>query len=317
MAGELYEVPTLVLLAAAVAVFAGLWLQGTSLAAHEEPDDGRPGARRRQLLWLAGWVLCVVRLALQVAGWNMPGWHLALSFSASVLAPLMFLASLAPQYVIRRPPVPFVAAFGLPIIAYCAMVGLHPTPGPIGDLSLLACTIAGIAVAVEWSLYEQLLPVWLSLIIVALIGGAAAWLTLRGDFGEVISLTHSGILLMTALDLIAQEENQQSPAEPGKHVPSKRSEHGRIFHPGTGITTKDRCWMLRAPPAVRHVHDGHVERAEDAEYSSHGLHLRSSGEAAQEQITDVNEPENGGGCEASVPRPPDAPCAASPQRPSR
>ena len=199
MAGELYQVPTLVLLAAAVAVFAGLWLQGTSLAAHEEPDDGRPGARRRQLLWLAGWVLSVVRLALQVAGWNMPGWHLALSFSASVLAPLMFLASLAPQYVIRRPPVPFVAAFGLPIVVYCAIVGLHPAPGPIGDLSLLACTIAGIAVAVEWSLYEQLLPVWLSLIIVALIGGAAAWLTVRGDFGEVISLTHSGILLMTAL----------------------------------------------------------------------------------------------------------------------
>src|SRR5579872_4654721 len=140
MAGELYQVPTLVLLAAAVAVFAGLWLQGTSLAAHEEPDDGRPGARRRQLLWLAGWVLSVVRLALQVAGWNMPGWHLALSFSASVLAPLMFLASLAPQYVIRRPPVPFVAAFGLPIVVYCAIVGLHPAPGPIGDLSLLACT---------------------------------------------------------------------------------------------------------------------------------------------------------------------------------
>lgn len=199
MTTELYRVPTLILLAAAVAVFAGLWLQGTSLAAHEEPAHGRPGARRRQLLWLAGWVLSVVRLSLQTSGWRLPGWHLALSLCALTLAPLMFLASLAPQYVIRKPPVPFVAAFGLPVVMYCTMVGLNPAPGPMGHLLLLACTVAGIAVTIEWSLYEQLLPFWISLTIVALVGGAAGWLTMRQQYGEVISLTHSGILLMTAL----------------------------------------------------------------------------------------------------------------------
>lgn len=199
MTVELYQAPTLILLAAAVAAFAGLWLQGTSLAVHEEPATGRPGARRRQLLWLAGWVLSVVRLAFEMAGWSMPGWHLALSLCASVLAPLMFLASLAPQYVIRKPPVPFVAAFGLPIIVYCAVVGLNPAPGAMGQLLLLACVVAGSAVAVQWSLYEQLIPVWLSLIIVTTVGGGAGWLTMQQQYGEVVSLTHSGILLMTAL----------------------------------------------------------------------------------------------------------------------
>lgn len=199
MTVELYLEPTLILLAAVVAAFAGLWLQGTSLAVHEEPSAGRPGARRRQLLWLAGWVLSVESLGLQTAGWRMPGWHLAFLFCAAVLAPLMFLASLAPQYVIRKPPVPFVAAFGLPIVVYCAVVGLSPAPGPMGQLLLLACVVAGVAVAVQWSLYEQLIPVWLSLVIVALVGGGAGWLTMRQQYGHVILLTHSGILLMTAL----------------------------------------------------------------------------------------------------------------------
>lgn len=199
MTVELYQVPTLILLAAAVAVFAGLWLQGRSLAVHEEPADGRPGARRRQLLWLSGWVLCVVHLAAETAGWEVPGWHLALSLCALELAPLMFLASLAPQYVIRKPPLPFVAAFGLPVVVYCTIVGVHPAPGPLGYLVLLACTVAAIALTVQWSLYEQLLPAWLSLSIVALVGGGAGWLTMHQQYSEVIALTHSGVLLMTAL----------------------------------------------------------------------------------------------------------------------
>lgn len=199
MTTELYQVPTLILLAAAVAVFAGLWLQGTSLAAHQEPTDGRPGARRRQLFWLAGWVLCVVRLSLQTAGWTTPGWHLAVSICATVLAPMMFLASLAPQYVMRRPPVPFIAAFGLPVIVYGMIVGLNPAPGPMLQLLLLVCCVAAIAVTVQWSLYEQLLSVWLSLGIVAVVGGATIWLTMQQQYGDVVSLAHSGILLMTAL----------------------------------------------------------------------------------------------------------------------
>lgn len=196
---ELYQLPTLLLLAAVVAVFAGLWVRGTSLAVHEQVSGVRPGARRRQLLWLAGWVFLVARLGMQLAGWNSPSWLLSLSLSAMLLAPLMFLASMAPQFMFKKPRVPFVAAFGVPLIVYGSEFGRHPVPGPMGHLLLLGCAVGGIAVTVQWSLDEDLLPTWISLSAVVLVGGAAGWLTMRQQYGEVIALTHSGILLMTAL----------------------------------------------------------------------------------------------------------------------
>lgn len=199
MTVDLYQTPTLLLLVAVVAVFVGLWLRGTSLAAHEGPTGLAPGARRRQLLWLVGWLLAIERLVLQAAGWSAPGWHRAISLSSMLLAPLMFLASLAPQYILRKPRIPFVAAFGLPLIVYCTLVGLNPSPGAMGRVLLLGCVAAGIAVTTQWSLDEVLLPSWLTLGIVALVGGASFWLTGRGDYRDVISLTHSGVLLMTAL----------------------------------------------------------------------------------------------------------------------
>ena len=199
MTVDLYQIPTLLLLVAVVAVFVGLWLQGTSLAAHETAEGIAPGARRRQLLWLVGWLLAIERLVLQAAGWTAPGWHLAVSLSSMLLAPLMFLASLAPQYILRKPRVPFVAAFGLPLIVYCTLVGLNPSPAAMGRVLLLACVAVGIAVTTQWSLEEVLLPTWISLGIVALVGGASFWLTGRGQYRDVIALTHSGVLLMTAL----------------------------------------------------------------------------------------------------------------------
>src|SRR5258708_22640032 len=72
--------------------------------------------------------------------------------------------------------------------------------------------------------------------------------------------------------------------------------------------------MLSAPPAVGHVDDGDVEGSEDAEDGGQRLHLWASGEAAQKQIADVDEPENEGGGETRVPCPPDTPGAAAPQR---
>ena len=70
--------------------------------------------------------------------------------------------------------------------------------------------------------------------------------------------------------------------------------------------------MLGAPPAVGHIDDGDVEGAEDAEDGGQGLHLRAGGETAEEQVADVDEPENEGGGEAGVPGPPDAPGATAP-----
>ena len=88
-----------------------------------------------------------------------------------------------------------------------------------------------------------------------------------------------------------------------------------VFHAGTLRAAKDGRGMLGAPPAVGHVNDGHIERAEDTEHSGERLHLRAGGETAQQQVADVDEPEHERSGEASVPGPPDAPGAAAPERP--
>ena len=82
---------------------------------------------------------------------------------------------------------------------------------------------------------------------------------------------------------------------------------------GVRSAAEDRGGVLGAPPAVGHVYDGDVEGAEDAEDGGQGLHLRAGGEAAQEQVADVDEPEDEGGGEAGVPGPPDSPGAAAPE----
>ena len=73
--------------------------------------------------------------------------------------------------------------------------------------------------------------------------------------------------------------------------------------------------MLRAPPAVGHVDDGGIERAEDAEDCGKCLHLRAGGKPAHQQVADIDEPQNQGGGEPRVPGPPDTPGAATPERP--
>ena len=73
--------------------------------------------------------------------------------------------------------------------------------------------------------------------------------------------------------------------------------------------------MLRAPPAIRHIDDRHVECAEDSQHGGQRLHLGPGGEAAQEQVADVDEPQNQRGGEARVPGPPHTPRAPAPKRP--
>jgi signal transduction histidine kinase len=203
MNAELYQVPTLALLTALVAVFGALWLEGLSQSSPVGQSGDGPTGRRRQMLWLAGWVCAVIRLATQVAGWRKPGWGLVISEGAMELAPLMFLGSLAPQYYSHKPRILYVVAFGLPVMVYCAVIGFDPQPGVVARSVVMACTVLTIAVAARWSLYKHLIPIWLSLVVVALVGGGAAWMTVRGWYWEVGALVHSGVLLMTALLFVA------------------------------------------------------------------------------------------------------------------
>ena len=139
MNAELYRVPTLALLSALVAVFGALWLEGRSHPIRGERSDEAPPARRRQLLWLAGWICAVIGLAMQVTGWTSTGLGLAISDSAMQLTPLMFLASLAPQYLIRTPRILYVVAFGLPVMVYAGVAAFDPQPGAAGRGIALAC----------------------------------------------------------------------------------------------------------------------------------------------------------------------------------
>jgi len=190
--------PTLVLLMALVAVFGALWLQGQRSQAEQQNEGDTPTARRRKLLWLAGWGICVLRLLIQVSGRGEAGWGLAAAQTCMELAPLMFLASLAPQYLSHKPKILFVAAFGVPLIVFTLLSSLEPHPGAMGVTLLALCMLVALVVSTLWSLRRNLVPVWLSLLIVGLIGADCVVLLVEQQYHRVLMLAHSGILLMTA-----------------------------------------------------------------------------------------------------------------------
>lgn len=197
---DLYRAPTVALLTALVTVLGVLCLRARRLT---RGSDGRPPetptARRRELLWLAGWIFAVTRLALQVLPQGRAGIGLAISRASMETAALMFLASLAPQYFSRRPRILYVVAFGIPLIAFAVLSALDPVPGPAVRASLIACTLAAMFVAVRWSLYRYFLPELLSLLLVGTVGGGCMWLVDQHRYDAALTLVHSGILLMTAL----------------------------------------------------------------------------------------------------------------------
>ncbi len=195
---ELYRIPTLILLAALVAVFGALWLE----SGHQpEPRPGSketPPARRRQLLWLVGWMFAAIQMEMEVVGHSAAGIWLAVARSAMQMAPLMFLGSLAPQYFSRRPRIHYVVAFGTPLIVFASLVSLDSNPGRPAQIVLMACAFWAAFVAARWSLYRNLLPEWLSLVLVAAVSSACLWLTWNHQYDAVLALVHSGVLLMTA-----------------------------------------------------------------------------------------------------------------------
>jgi len=195
---ELYRIPALILLIALVAVFGALWLERG-----RDPERGggleqAPSARRRRLLWLVGWIFAVIQMGMEVLDRSNSGLWRAVTQSAMQMAPLMFLGSLAPQYFSRRPRVHYVVAFGSPLIVFASLVSLDPNPGRLAQGILLACAFWAAFVAARWSLHRNLIPEWLSLVIVAAIASACLWLTWNGQYDAVLALVHSGVLLMTA-----------------------------------------------------------------------------------------------------------------------
>lgn len=195
---DLYRIPTLILLIVLVAVFGALWLDRGRHTERGTPPQDIPPARHRQLLWLVGWMFAVIRMEMEVGDRGASGLWLAVNRGAMQMAPLMFLGSLAPQYLSRKPKIHYVVAFGTPLIVFSTLVSFYPNPGRLVQAVLLVCAFCAALVAARWSLYRNLIPEWLSLVVVAAVSSACLWLTWNGQYEAVLALVHSGVLLMTA-----------------------------------------------------------------------------------------------------------------------
>lgn len=196
---DLYRTPALVLLVALVAVFGTLWLRKRGVQPVKPLRPGEiPSLRRRQLLWLAGWMFAAIQLEMEVLGRSHSGIWLAVGRASMQLAALMFLGSLAPQNFSKRFPILYVVAFGAPVILYSTTVSFDPAPGSGARILLLLCCAAALLIAARWSLDRHLVPPWVSLLFVGLMGGAATWLTVNQNYATALALVHSGVLLMTA-----------------------------------------------------------------------------------------------------------------------
>ncbi len=196
---DLYRAPTLILLFVLVAVFGALWLQRRSLPPLRVRAGEAPTARRRQLLWLVGWMFAAIQLEMEVFGRTEAGVWVAVSRACMLMAAIMFLGSMAPQSFSRRFHIPYVVVFAAPVMLFTVLASIDPAPGPKARALLLACVFAALLVGALWSLEKHLLPVWLGLALVASVGGAGVWLTLEQKYAGVLSLAQGGILLVTAL----------------------------------------------------------------------------------------------------------------------
>jgi signal transduction histidine kinase len=196
---DLYRAPTLILLFVLVAVFGALWLQRRTLPPLRVRAGEVASARRRQLLWLVGWMFVAVQLEMEVFGRAQSGVWLAVSRACLLMAAIMFLGSMAPQYFSRRFHILYVVAIGTPLIAFTVLVSFDPNPGPAMRAVLLLCVFAVSLIGARWSLEKHLLPVWLGLSMVASVCGFGIWLALQQKYEGVLALALSGILLVTAL----------------------------------------------------------------------------------------------------------------------
>ena len=190
-----YRVPALALLSMMLVVFALLYLQART---------------PRRLLWLTGWALTVLHLALQVTEGTPHGIGLALANASMALAALMFLGSMSPLGFERMPRFLYAYAFAVPLFIYAVIVSLIPEIDGVLRLFLVLCTLASISATLLWGMRKRLLPRWFTVTFPILVGAVCVWLTWQGDYMFVLYLAQSGSNLMTAL-LFATAYRRLSP----------------------------------------------------------------------------------------------------------
>lgn len=181
---EFYRIPALVLLSMLLVVFALLYLRARTI---------------RNMLWLVGWGMVVLNLALEIAHVHQPGIGLAVENSGLVLGALMFLGSMSPLRLKHWPRILYVYAFAVPLLLYTALVSLQPAEK--GPLHVAAIILAVITVysAVLWSIRDHLIPIWFTTLFSVAVGGVCLWLTYNGEYFFVMYLAKSGCNFITAL----------------------------------------------------------------------------------------------------------------------
>src|SRR5580658_9551836 len=153
MIEELYRVPSFALLCALIAVFGALYFRART---------------PQRLLWLMGWVFAATTLALRI--WHVdrrPG-GLAFYYAGMELAPLMFLGSISPLRFRGR--VPYVIAFGFPLVLFAVLTALFPAPDATIRVVLVLCAAATVYVGIHWSSLKNLAPAWFTAPFAAIVG---------------------------------------------------------------------------------------------------------------------------------------------------
>ena len=111
---------------------------------------------------------------------------------------------------------------------------------------------------------------------------------------------------------VSQKSDESGEDHKGQPIHHERVHHVRI-DAGTFASTDDGLRMLCAEPSDGHVHERDVEESEDRQDRGENLRLSARGVLAQDEIADVDEPQDERAGEACVPCPPDAPDGTRPE----
>ena len=185
---DYYRVPTLMLLSLLVAVFAALYARCRT---------------QRRLLWLIGWTMVTVRLAIVASGSGEGGIGKAISDSSMMLGAVMFLGSLSPVEFGKRIKISYVIPFSVPLLFFVVSTAVDPTPGLALHLLNVLAVAATVAVAIDWSRRRHLLPIWFTVLWSIGIGVPCIYLAYAGLNDLVLRLAQSGISIVTALLVLA------------------------------------------------------------------------------------------------------------------
>jgi signal transduction histidine kinase len=185
---DFYRVPTLALLAALVAVFATLYARSRT---------------QRRLLWLIGWAMATVRVALLAFDLADHGIGKAASESAMMLAAVMFLGALSPSVFGGRLRLSYVIPFSAPLVFFAISTAMNPSPGPLLHALDVAAAAATVAIGIHWGWRRHLLPLWFTMPWPALIGAFCIYYSYIGKYEVVLRIAHSGISLLTTLLVLA------------------------------------------------------------------------------------------------------------------